>query len=341
MPVIHAIDADGHVLDNRETITGYLPEPLRRREWAWVPRNTWDSTLGGKLGLREIDTRAWLEVMDRGGVEQAVLFPTRLLNIGFVQEREIAVALSHAYNTYLYDEYLRVSPRFRGVAVLPLQDIPEAVKELRRAVTELGMVAGMLPTGGPATRPLLGHPIFYPLYEEAQRLGCPLALHANVTNPSGPEVEPFERFIASHTVVHPFGQMRQLTSLVFEGVFERFPRLTFAALESGATWVPYFSDRLDEEYEKRGAIEAPAVLGPPSRYFRTGRVYIHFESGEGLLPQTLQYIGEDYFIYASDYPHWDHEFPGSLEKIRRHPGLSEETKQKILRENARRLFQLA
>jgi predicted TIM-barrel fold metal-dependent hydrolase len=340
MTAFQAIDADGHVLDNRELIIARLPKAMREREWAFVPRNTWDSTLGGKLGQHEVNAPEWLAAMDEGPMEQAVLFPTRLLNIGCVQERELAVALCQAYNSYLFDEYLKFSPRFKGVAVLPMQDIEAAVVELRRAVTELGMVTAMLPTSGTPGRPLFGHPMYNPLFEEAQRLGVPLALHANVTNPHGPEIDPFERMIESHTVVHPFGQMRQLTSMIWGGVFERFPALTFASLEAGATWVPFFMDRIDEEGEKRASVEAPNVPEDPSRYFKEGRIYVHFEAGEGLIPETLQYAGEDWFVYASDFPHWDHEYPRSLQKMRDHPGLSEETKVKILRENAKRLFKL-
>ena len=334
------IDADGHVLDNRELVFKYLPEPFKRREWWWTPRNTWDTTLGGKSGQPDVDSQEWLRAMERGGLEQAVLFPTRLLNIGFVQEREMAAALCQAYNSYLYDEYLKVSGRFRGIALLPLQDVSEAVRELRRAVTELGMVGGMLPTHGPPSRPLLGNAVYFPLYEEAQRLGCVLCLHATVTNPSGPEIDPYERMIESHTLVHPFGQMRQLTSLVFQGVFERFPDLTFVSLEARASWVPFFMERLDEEYHWRGAEEAPGVSVPPSHYFRSGRIYVSCEPDEALLPQVLEFVGEDYFVYASDYPHPDSDFPGSITALAERGDLSEATKAKLLGENARRLYRL-
>ncbi len=84
-----------------------------------------------------------------------ILFPTLGLNIGFVQERDLAVAVCRAYNNFLYEEFLRVSPRLKGAAIIPVQDIPKAVKEVRRAVESLGMVAGLLPTHGPAYRPLL------------------------------------------------------------------------------------------------------------------------------------------------------------------------------------------
>jgi predicted TIM-barrel fold metal-dependent hydrolase len=163
MTTLQAIDADGHVLDNRDLIIARLPKAMREREWAFVPRNTWDSTLGGKLGQPEVNAPEWLAAMDEGGMEQAVLFPTRLLNIGCVQERELAVALCQAYNSYLHDEYLQTSPRFKGVAALPMQDIDAAVVELRRAVTELGFVTAMLPTSGTPGRPLFGHPMYYPI----------------------------------------------------------------------------------------------------------------------------------------------------------------------------------
>ncbi len=206
------IDVDGHIFDSEQCIRRYLEKPFSRRPRApLIPLNTWDTTLESRLGLNSISATQWLEAMDRGGVSTAILYPTLGLNIGFVQERDLAVAVCRAYNNFLFEEYLRVSPRLRGVAILPLQDIPEAVKELQRAVGTLGMAGGLLPTHGPVYRPLLGHESYTPLYEEAQRLGCPLALHASVVVPSGPEMEPFEHAIESHTVIHPFGQMRQLT----------------------------------------------------------------------------------------------------------------------------------
>ena len=66
---------------------------------------------------------------------------------------------------------MKVSPRLVGVALLPIQDISEAVKELRRAVNELGMVGAVLPAVAPGGR-LYSGPEFYPLWEEAQSSTC-------------------------------------------------------------------------------------------------------------------------------------------------------------------------
>ena len=75
-----------------------------------------------------------------------------------------------------------MSPRLVGVA-LPLQDIAEAVKELRRCVNDLGMVGAVLPAVAPAGR-LYGGPEFYPLWEEAQRLDVPVSTHGGLSMPS-------------------------------------------------------------------------------------------------------------------------------------------------------------
>src|SRR5207247_701441 len=78
--------------------------------------------------------------------------------------------------TFLQEEFLKAAPtRLKGIALIPLQDIGEAVKELRRAVTALRMVGAILPAVG-LRRPL-GDPYYDPVYEEAQRLGAMLAVH--------------------------------------------------------------------------------------------------------------------------------------------------------------------
>jgi predicted TIM-barrel fold metal-dependent hydrolase len=48
----------------------------------------------------------------------------------------------------------------------------------------------------------------------------------------------------------------------------------------------------------------------------------------------------DHFLFASDMPHWDCEFPGNLEQLRNHSVLSEEIEEKILYKHLKRLFNL-
>jgi hypothetical protein len=186
---------------------------------------------------------------------------------------------------------------------------------------------------------LLGDARFLPVYEEADRLEVMLAVHASGSHLGGAGVDLFPRFIQAHTVSHPFGQMRQLTSIIFEGIPERFPRLRLAFLEAGCGWAPYWMERMDDEYEKRAA-EAPALRKRPSEYVRSGAIFFSCEADEWLLPQALRFVGENQIVYASDFPHWDHSYPASIEEIRSRGDITEGQKGKLLAENARRLYGL-
>jgi predicted TIM-barrel fold metal-dependent hydrolase len=332
------VDADGHVTESYEQIAKYLDEPYRRRPttFPFYPWDGWDRRLLGTLGDWAGDATSWLTALDRGGVETTVLYPTLGLFMSFLKDRQWAVALCHAYNTFLHEQLLRISPRLQAVALLPIQDPEAAALELRRAVRELGHVGGMLAADGSH---LLGDARFAPIYEEAQRLDVMLGIHASGSHLGGGGVELFPRFIQAHTVSHPFGQMRQITSVIFEGVPERFPELRLAFLEAGAGWAPYWMERMDDEYAKRAA-EAPALKRKPSEYVRSGRIYFSCEADEWLLPQAMRLVGENQIVFASDFPHWDHSYPGSIDEIRDRGDLSEPQKRKLLADNARRLYKL-
>jgi predicted TIM-barrel fold metal-dependent hydrolase len=332
------IDADGHVTESQDQLARYLEEPYRRRPstFPFYPWDGWDRRLLGTLGHWAGDAAAWLRALDEGGVDTTVLYPTLGLFASFLRDRAWAVALCRAYNTLLHAEFTRVTPRLRAVALLPVQDPEAAAAELRRAVRELGCVGGMLAADGSH---LLGEARFDAVYEEAQRLDVMLAVHASGSHLGGGGVEMFERFIQAHTVSHPFGQMRQMTSMVFEGVPERFPDLRLAFLEAGCGWAPYWMERMDDEYAKR-AVEAPVLKKKPSDYVRSGRIYFSCEADEWLLPQAVRLVGDGQIVYASDYPHWDHSFPGSIGEIRDRGDLTDAEKRKILADNARRLYRL-
>jgi len=76
-----------------------------------------------------------------------------------------------------------------------------------------------------------------------------------------------------------------MIATIVGGVFERFPKLSIAYLESGIGWVPYMMDRLDEEVEKRGGDEAPYLTKLPSEYVKSGRIYFGVECEEKTIPR--------------------------------------------------------
>ena len=221
-----------------------------------------------------------------------MLYPTAGLAFSMIQDPSWAVPLARAYNNWFTDKFHKASPqRLKAVALVPIQDVPEAVKELRRAVTELGMVGAVIGANGAelGMRKPLGDPSFWPLYEEAERLDVPIALHGAPSASLG--INFFYRFAQTHALEHPIAQIIQLTSMVMEGVFERFPKLRVAYLEAGVGWVPYIMDRLDRSYEvwsgKQVQEFSPWLKKKPSEYIRSGRIYFNCEGGEITLPYAL------------------------------------------------------
>lgn len=336
------IDADGHITESTEQLAAYI-DPAYRDYGPWpgartyYPTDAWDRSARGTLGETAGSAKAWLEALDRGGVERAVLYPTAGLGIGWVREPDFAVALCRAYNDLFHHEFASASPRLRGVALLPLQDPAAAVLELGRARAR-GAVGAMLPAVG--LRKPLGHPDFWPVYAEAERLDCMVAVHATVRGPHYFGADLFDRLVEVHTLSHPFAQMLQVTSLVLQGVFEAFPRLRVGFMEAGCTWAPYWLGRLDAEWEKRGALEAPKCPRRPSEYLTSERVFYPAEASEWLLGPTVAALGRAGIFYASDWPHWDHEFPESIAELRGRRDLGAEVKRAVLAGTARRLYAL-
>ncbi len=342
-----AIDADGHICERESDVRKYLEPPWDRRQTALRPNDQpWDQWLFGTLDY-DLAARAmapadeiatWLRIMDEHDLEYAVLFPTGSHNVPKLREVGFATAVCRATNNLFAREYNSVSPRTQAVGVLPMQDVGEAVKELRRGVTELGfrsfVVASMgLPFG-------LGDAIYDPFWAEAQRLGVPICLHGDRQSAAEVGGDRFRTFGEMHCYTFTAGMLIHFTSILWNAVPLRFPGVKIAFLEIGATWLPYYLDRLDEHWEKRGAFEAPHLPIKPSQLFRQSPLYVSLEAEEGLLAATVDYVGDDHFLYASDIPHWDNEFPGNLVGLRQHPDLSRETKEKILYRNARALFGL-
>src|SRR4030095_161111 len=183
-------------------------------------------------------------------------------------------------------------PRLKAVALLPVKARAACAPERRRAVKDLGLSGGMLPADGTH---LLGDAAYDALGGEAERLGVPLGVHASGSHLGGAGVDMFPRFIQAHTCSHAFGQMRQITSMMFEGVPERFPKLKLASREAGCGGAPYWRERMDDEYAKRSS-EAPALKKEPSAYCRSGNIYFSCEADEWLLPQALKLVGADQLV---------------------------------------------
>ena len=330
------IDGDGHVREPMARLRELLG-PLGKRA-SLFQGDTFDRQLCNTLGQYPNSPADQLRDMDMDAIDVMVMYATAGLSIGVIPDDNYAAALATAYNTAV-SEFCQANPeRLKFVALLAPQQRDKSVAELRRAVTELGAVGVMLPTHVPL-RPDMGHEWWDPIYGEAERLGVNVAFHHRSVHGEATD-QRFHNFITVHTVGHPVEQMISLTSVIMGGVVERFPKLSFAFLEGGVGWVPYWMDRMDEEWEKRGKVEAPYLTKAPSEYVKGGSIYFGVECEEKTIPDGVRWGLEDTLLYSSDYPHWDGDWPHTVASARERDDLSEDVRRKMLHDNAARFYKL-
>jgi predicted TIM-barrel fold metal-dependent hydrolase len=297
------IDADGHIVEKTADVRKHLPEPYSRRAGALLPSDGLDTSMGGLVGgMEDNDIPTRLKDMDTEGIDTSVLFPTSSFAVNGLIERDYAIAYARAYNDFIA-EVCRQSPRLKGIALLPFKDPDAAVQEANR---------------------------------ELQRLNVPLCVHNRREGPAG-EIR-FDSFIFMHTIGRPVETFIQFAGLIYGGVAERFPNLRIAFLECGVGWIPYWMERMDEEWEKRGKVEAPLCKKKPSEYVKHGNWFFAMEPEEETLPYVIERIGDDKILFASDYPHWDGMFPHVVSTIRGRKDISDKAKAKVLGENAKRFY---
>jgi len=185
-------------------------------------------------------------------------------------------------------------PRFFGLATVPLQDPVGAAAEARRAVLGLGHKGvGIISRAGDLE---LSAPEMDPFFDEVQNLGIPVFIHPDVQSPVGSE-----RMRTHHLrnlVGNPSETAFVAASLVFSGVLDRFPGITFVLSHGGGTF-PYIVGRLEHGYQVRP--ECRVQHASPYEYLR--RFYYDSVVFE---PAAMRYlvgiVGADRVVAGTDWP---------------------------------------
>src|SRR5262249_55017814 len=274
---------------------------------------------------------------DREGIDGMVFFPSAALGLPAYEDQRFAAEMARAYNVWMADWCGRGKGRFYGVGLVPIEDVATSIGIMREA-KGVGMKGIMVPAVLKARN--LDHPDLEPFYAAAADLEMPLGIHGAPgihLPPLGSER--FDNYLQVHAVSFPFDMMVASTALILGGVLERHPRLRVGLFESGVGWVPYFVERLDEHVEKRGRL-APACKRPPREYVERGQLFVSCESEEAAIPFAAEALGSRFLLWASDYPHWDGDFPHSTRPLRERSDLSPELRARIMGDNARVFFGL-
>ncbi len=288
---------------------------------------------------RDFDGVAQVRAMDKEGLDVAVLYPSRGLVVLALDhmDPELAAAIARAYNNWLH-EFCQTAPqRMYGAALVAPHDVVSAVKEARRAVTELGF-KGVLMRPNHVNGRQWSDPYYDPLWEECQRLRIPIGFHeaGRVYLPQ-PALEQFiPTFTMFNTLSFPMANMMACADLIYGGVMERFPKLKVAFLEGNCSWLPWLLWRMGEYMEITGKADHPELKLEPIEYFQR-QCFGSIECDEITAKNLPEFGLEDNIVFSTDYPHLDVKYPKSVETFLRLP-FKEETKRKYLWDNCARLY---
>jgi predicted TIM-barrel fold metal-dependent hydrolase len=351
------IDGDGHLFEDMEAIRQALELPYRdlvRGGGGLFPPFDHMHSAKAVQTPPQRDGRpenpgpeGWMRFLTDAGIDWTVLYPTYALAHGKIVSLDYAVAICRAYNDWLAATYVKRDRRFVGMAILPLQDPPEAAKELRRAVTELGFMGAVFPSNGLAQP--LGHKVYWPVYEEANRLGCCLAVHGSGHDRIG--LDHMNMYVPVHALAHPWGLALHCSNILYNGIFERFPKVRMAFLEGGIAWLLMLVERLHASHETHFQYIPPGEFGirenvDPAKVIKeliaADRFYLGIETEEVTMAFALKLLGNRSFLYSSDFPHEVtlESCKYDIASLMESDEITEEDKAALLYANAERFYQL-
>jgi uncharacterized protein len=247
---------------------------------------------------------------------------------------DFGVAISRAINDWLVTDCLTADERLLGSLVVPPQYPELAAEEIDRLGPHPRIVQVCLPAR--ATHPY-GNRNYRPLLAAAERHGLAVGIHFGGMTWTPPTPVGWPSYYIEEYVGMAHIMQAQLSSLVVEGTFQRFPGLRVALIEGGWTWLPQLMWRLDKEW-KGVRREVPWLREPPSaiirRHAKLSLQPIDAPAEGDQLLTVLEQIGsEEVLMFASDFPHEHGSDPAAL--LRRLPP---STAAKVRHDNAAACF---
>ena len=242
------------------------------------------------------------------------------------------LALSMAQNDTLAEEAAKHPARLRSLATLPLQDPEAAVKELDRAMSELGMVGMQIATT--VGEEWLDRAPLDAVWEAAEDMGAFIVLHpmAPLTGVT------LDRYFMDNSVGRPAETTIALAGLISSGVFDRYPGLRLCAVHGGG-FVPFQIGRLNRAHEMKPGLAGKEISAPPGDYLRHLYVDIVVHDAR-VLRFLVDMMGADHVLVGTDYPFemGEDDPVGLVESV---DAIEPEEKEAILSGNAKRLLGLS
>lgn len=279
----------------------------------------------GKAGTDLTLLRA--QALDAFGTRYAIC--NCLYGVQLLFSEDMAVAFARAVNDWMRTEWLDREVRLRASIVVPVQNPALAAEEIERCAADPRFVQVLMLASGELP---LGRRSLWPIYEAAARHGLPVGVHAGSSYRHPITPVGWTSYFTEDYANQSVAMQSQLTSLICEGVFAKYPNLTVVLIESGFTWLPGYLWRLTK-YWRGLRNEIPWVHLSPTEIVRE-RVRFTLQPFDappdpGDIARVLDHAGsEELLLFSTDYPHWQFDGDDALPK-----GLSPELVRKVMIDN--------
>jgi predicted TIM-barrel fold metal-dependent hydrolase len=312
----------------------------------------------------------------RLGIEKHVVLPQFSGWWSYLLEPELACAMARSHNQALLELTREYPDRLLPVALIPLQDVAGSVRELAWAKAS-GFCAVVIDKvfpvkDHPYSEPLGSHRELWPFFSKVHELGMPVYMH-NVQHGHRMSNLPVFQRDGLYLFAPQEAQM-SLVSLFTSGLLDEFPGLEFIFTEAGTAfikplvrWLDRVLERPPVDYDdqeeplsnralsaigerlRRARALTPAQVffeknQKPASYYFKKNFYFTIETEESELPEAIEFLGPERFLFATDYPHDDPGGRMKFEDVRllaENQRITEAAKERIRWQNAKQLFRLA
>src|SRR5215213_767059 len=249
MTIAAIISVDGHVKAPRAGYREYVDPTWRDAFDDWV--RSFDGTPDGFVGAAFGEDAQWdaprrVAALEAQGVMAEVLFtngaPFAEGRADYAPEREQTRQANMAFNRWVLDFCADAPGRLHGQALVSFDDVEQAVKDVYWA-SEQGLVGVLMPPLYPGSK-FFFDPALDPIWAACVETGMPLSQHGGT---GAPDYQPLG--MAAFMVLaaeHSFFSGRSLWQLILGGVFDRFPALKIAFVETETWWIAPMMDLLDQ-----------------------------------------------------------------------------------------------
>jgi uncharacterized protein len=285
------------------------------------------------------DPHARIKDMDLEGIDVNMVLPSGSVP-GFCGVDDVALeqGMYQAYHRFVAEYCAPYPDRLTSLILVSARDADASVAEIARCSREAWPV-GIFPICPPALS--LDDPDWEPIWAAAQAHDLTVVIHSfTMTVPYPPGAwDTWGNVFLQRAAGHVWNAQRNVAALIGAAVLDRYPELRLTALECGHGWLAFWAARLDEMAEmSRHAL--PPLAQRPSDYIRGPRYFqsIQLHEGEQSLRHALEALGEDTFMFATDYPHSESWFPKSVDTFLAWKSISENARRKLLWDNAVRCY---